>query len=373
MICSECNKELSTEELNKKIRCDECKVILCQNCSSLSGTEIRVMQLVGKRYLSFTCEKCKNKFIKNAEYINEEFNKKFDELKNHFSKNLSSLKQHLESTISVLQNEVINLRESNIELIHLLNVKCSNSYINPKTPGNITTKEIVKPAKPVERKANKQNSSNQSDGVDALLVDQTVQKPSYSKITASQVKEALDHAVHINSTNNESFQTVRYKKPNRKQNVMRGTAIVPEGELFISVPRKMWLYIGKVNKGVTTDIVRAFIKTKAAINNDEYLVVEQLKTIGELNAFKIGVNVQFYDKLNSSEFWPDGTIFRRFNFKRKSVNLLVQQNWEHKTESHSNSKLKSSTLNDVNNLCITSSQRDLPRNFPENHQVTHQT
>ena len=156
------------------------------------------------------------------------------------------------------------------------------------------------------------------------------------------------------------FKLLGIKKPNRKQKVMRRTAIMPEGERFISVPRKMWLYIGRVNKAVTTNIARAFIKTKADINNDEYLVVEQLKTIGELNAFKIGVNVQFYEKLNSSEFRPDGTIVRRFNFRRKSVKFSGQQNWDYKSETNSN--LESSTLN-VNNPRTTSSQRDLLRNF----------
>lgn len=358
MNCSECIKELSTEELNKKIRCDVCKSALCQNCSSLSGTEIRVMQLVGKRFLSFTCDKCKNKDVKTVTCIYEEFSKKFEDLEQHFSENLCSLKQHMETTISTLQNEIINLRESNIELIHLLNVKCSTSLISPKGTGNIIQKETVNSSKPLEqKKTNNKNIVKQNVGENVLLADQSVKKPSYSRITASQVNEAVNHAVHANlTTNNEPFKTVRYKNHNSNKKVMRGTAIVPEEELFKSVPSKMWLYIGKVNNGVTVDIIRAYIKKKATIDNDEYLVVEQLKTIGNLSAFKIGVNNQFYDKLNSSEFWPDGTIYRRFNFKRKPVQLSKSQNWDNISES--NSKLSCSAVDNFQNI---STQQNFPK------------
>lgn len=81
----------------------------------------------------------------------------------------------------------------------------------------------------------------------------------------------------------------------------------------------MWIYVGKAAQDVNIGIVQKYICHRLPDVKDDDLVVEQLKTLGKTNSFKIGIDSGHFDSLNKCDFWPNGIVFRRFNFKRHSL------------------------------------------------------
>uniref|UniRef100_A0A6P7HB54 Uncharacterized protein LOC114348557 n=1 Tax=Diabrotica virgifera virgifera TaxID=50390 RepID=A0A6P7HB54_DIAVI len=67
-------------------------------------------------------------------------------------------------------------------------------------------------------------------------------------------------------------------------------------------PSKMWLYIGKAAETVTNDIIKNYIQRKLANLKVEDVMVEQLKTVGNTSSFKVGLPIEFYDEVNTSDF-----------------------------------------------------------------------
>lgn len=52
--CSGCKKDIET------FACDSCSRLLCRSCGGLTASEVKCLQLVGKRKLIFYCEDCEN-------------------------------------------------------------------------------------------------------------------------------------------------------------------------------------------------------------------------------------------------------------------------------------------------------------------------
>lgn len=56
MECVICGETKSKEVFN----CDDCKNLICKSCGGLSGSEVRVLELRGKRVMKFHCPRCLN-------------------------------------------------------------------------------------------------------------------------------------------------------------------------------------------------------------------------------------------------------------------------------------------------------------------------
>ena len=87
--------------------------------------------------------------------------------------------------------------------------------------------------------------------------------------------------------------------------------------------RKAWLYVSRLHETVTVETITRFLQRNGIQDNIE---CEQLKTMGKNKAFKLGIPFSHYDKTQEEEFWPQGLIIRRFNFRRtrwepEAVNL----------------------------------------------------
>ena len=81
---------------------------------------------------------------------------------------------------------------------------------------------------------------------------------------------------------------------------MLWTGINDTENSFEAASRKTWLYVGRVQSSVTTEIVTKCIRNKT--KTDENIICEQLKTIGTNKAFKIGVDSKYHEMLYNSEF-----------------------------------------------------------------------
>lgn len=119
-----------TDGSNKKIKCDRCQRNLCLSCSSLNATELRVMQLAGKRCLRFICGACDetDNSAGGQNDIQQRMIQLESYLKSFYESSISSLRTHFSSVVGDLTEQIVLLRESNIQLIHFLNPGIGGSH-----------------------------------------------------------------------------------------------------------------------------------------------------------------------------------------------------------------------------------------------------
>lgn len=77
--------------------------------------------------------------------------------------------------------------------------------------------------------------------------------------------------------------------------------------------RRAWIYVGGCEKETTVSVITYYIKGECSdIQDMEYT---QLKTLGNLKAFKVGFKFEYLNKIWNENFWPEGLKIRKFNFK----------------------------------------------------------
>ena len=166
----------------------------------------------------------------------------------------------------------------------------------------------------------------QASGNKANATTKTQTKPASSyalatpSITSNQVAHAVTDAVAQMQNKQNGAQNQRKNTNASKNNLNKGVAS-EDTEFAAADNRKMWLYIGKAKETVTCDIIKAYIRKSLGEPTKGEFIVEQLKTVGNTNSFKVGMSMDYYDTVNSNNFWPKGIIFRRFNFSKRTANL----------------------------------------------------
>lgn len=141
-------------------------------------------------------------------------------------------------------------------------------------------------------------------------------QPIQMGVSAEMVKSAVNNALALNRKGeDDGFTQVSYKRRMNRNQIQRGSNVDANNGFIASNSSKMWLYIGKAAQSVNTKTIEDYVTRRLSISGED-LIIEQLKTIGRTNSFKLGITPQEYERINSSQFWPHGIIFRRFNFKR---------------------------------------------------------
>lgn len=147
----------------------------------------------------------------------------------------------------------------------------------------------------------------------------TNSNPQQVIIPAEFVKNAINNAVAKTNVDSEGFSTVSYRRGTSRNRTLRGSSLVNFDQDFIPAKEaRMWFYVGKAAQSVNNEIIGDYISKKLSAPK-ESIVIEQLKTVGKTNSFKVGVELKYYETMNSSTFWPAGIHFRRFNFARRSI------------------------------------------------------
>lgn len=143
-----------------------------------------------------------------------------------------------------------------------------------------------------------------------------LQKLDTQEINKPVEKVSTDNvAIKDNSINedNDGFIMVQTKRNRRVRPSTVGTG-TENSHGFESGVVRTWLYLGRVKKSVDNEIVVKYIKTK--LKDDEDVLCEEVNPLGFYKSFKVGVTSKHHEELYKPEFWPTGTIVRRFNFFR---------------------------------------------------------
>lgn len=366
MDCVKCKVVLSTEELAKKIKCDQCNARLCQACSGLRETEIRVMQL-NKRLLKLNCDVCELNVHNKLKKLEENVIKRLANMQDNFMILLNSLKKDLNEGLTQTKAEVVILRESNIELVNLLTNKdnrqvplaCSHimdlsppvskkisaakpSHTNGTTSRTLNPRRNIQPpyltssktsyAETASKHIHNDNSTlnlssqlpnsqvtNSSNGSDSHITDNELN--SLPNVVNQNFNDNTTQQISANTE--KEYQTVTRRR--RRINVGSGNG---DGK-FIGKNennRKIWLFITRVPDVVGENDIRNYIKTQIkTVNSSEETPIDHDVEVKMLNtnntrpnnqSFMIGVEPEFQEEVYKPSFWPRKIGYERFDFRR---------------------------------------------------------
>lgn len=325
-LCKYCSKGVDLKG-SKFLKCRDCESIFHYSCSQ----RVKSIKVVDpQNYLIVCCE------VKDAD------NKKA--MTNSAAKEVDIYRMEISYLKTVLSEKDARISEL-IKINSLLEEKLK--FIN-----------IVNKFDEMQKKISNVDSSISSyaEVVHKKLSDQSKKKTDknseQAKISATEeiVNKQLSVMGNIISLNNdpienskvqEEFQVVNRRKREKQQltrnNInsterkpiykkyahTKGTALPDPDDMFKARPSKMWLYVGKAAETVEETHVAEYIKKKCSISEDDQLVVRKLSLLGRSRAFQVGIDPKYYDVLSNGDFWPNGVIIRRFNFRtsvRKDMN-----------------------------------------------------
>jgi hypothetical protein len=84
--------------------------------------------------------------------------------------------------------------------------------------------------------------------------------------------------------------------------------------------QRAWLYVGKLEKSTTAENVIAYMSKRGIPGNIE---CDELKTIGDKKAFKVGITYTSLNSVSKPEFWPTGILMGRFRLSRRQRNYGI--------------------------------------------------
>lgn len=208
---------------------------------------------------------------------------------------------HLQETINDLRNQVTMLKETNIELIHMLsnkenqNIK-NNPVSNISESKSILTKKIVAPKIPdsVQPKIPRPNSSSQE-----------------TTNTKTNLKEIDKIIIDNNKNNTELWSTVIGRKDKRKRrSVIRGSDSTAQ---IKGVESYNHLHVYNLDPKLTAEDLNNYMKSKKI----ERVQCELLKSKHpeKYSSFKVSYPMQYHDEVHTAEFWPENACINRFLFR----------------------------------------------------------
>ena len=352
MSCSQCKNSTPNSKLLYK--CDLCQKTVCNECSSLTSTEDRCMNLA-KRRLKFFCSECdfkeleyekclklnkqlllenqklqnKNqelsKLSPNVKYLGkntytdlnekiiqlEETNKNLhDEIKINF---INTVKDLIKSEIAHVKQEVKDLRESNKEMVKL--------FTDAPPDVNIKPAKLFSTALKGYQDKNKVNKSNKIHSAD---YNEMHTKKDNHNVGIGEVQRPPPKQVQLQvQRTNEDFHEVRRKR--RKPQFGTAETICGdlsakefEGRQIETNNKKIWLFVSRAKSHVTEENVINFItrKTKADKTSVSVKLLNTWHKTENNNCFLVGVDPRLKDTVYDVNFWPRGVAFDRFNFNR---------------------------------------------------------
>lgn len=212
-----------------------------------------------------------------------------------------------------LKQEVVILRESNIELVNLLTN--SNSNIN----NALKSKQLL------EHYSNK---------------NQEINKPqkNFRELKNKSDKDSEKTQPIDNNKINESKTINPIRKDNARSNfnkkkveILTGTLLSDGNSKLRGVEKKAWLHISKFKyDNLESSDILDYIKKDINTSN---CICEKFKTfIGNHIYFKLGIPYESLDKVYNSNYWPQGVEIKKFLFRPK--NEMFQSDSENPSENH---------------------------------------
>ena len=229
----------------------------------------------------------------------------------------------LEDKITELRNEVVMLRESNIELINLLtntdqfNLKKKNRESPTKTAEklgkvNRNTEEQIRNEKRATKIEEKSEKASKHVEEQIINEDEIKGKNNYEKRPTFQEtivqNKTIDNSTSIICNTDQS--TAKYKKPTTDKRTygITGTRNTDNGSLR-AAERKIQLYVSRLHPNTTAEDVTDYLKEKFP---EVHCEKSQSKFPDSYSSFKVTISEYNYKFIMNPEIWPNGVYINKF-------------------------------------------------------------
>lgn len=138
----------------------------------------------------------------------------------------------------------------------------------------------------------------------------TVEPP---KLSNHETNVTITSQDQTQSTDENGFQTQRRKKSLKKR-FGTGTVTNEQENGFVGEERRVWLYINRVKRHVTSEMILKFIKEKQDFGDENVQVKEIPNHPNSLKRFVVTAPLTRKDELYEPEFWPARVGIKRFDF-----------------------------------------------------------
>lgn len=222
------------------------------------------------------------------------------------SKIVEKENDRLKSEINDLKNEVLILKETNIQLIHMLSNSNVCKDINTSDIYNISSNKTPQPNK-------KQVSFS------AVLNPLTEKRPTEKQpnpdvFTTMKISEqdTGESKIETNKKNDDGWQTVARKsqKSKKKLEVICGR---DTSSVIKSAPRISHLHVYNLEPTLSTDVLVDYLKSRS-IEGVECVKL-QSKYPERYSSFKVSFPHKYHDRMIKPEFWPEDVRVNRFLFR----------------------------------------------------------
>lgn len=244
-----------------------------------------------------------------------------DVIKTVFSDIVKSAISELNEKVTKLQEEVTNLRESNVELIHLLtngesfDKQNNKNVTNNKAPVNSWA--AVNSKEHSDKITSNKKVKNDKNNIDLQKQNNThIEKSEDKNVTKSWIKLKDNGPENEKSTSNKN--SLNYQKkvnPPKKQNAVFGTGNKSKSNLT-AVSRISWLYVGRVTPGTGLQGMKQHIDVTFPQNSCVIELLPKWKN-SKTEAFKIGFDYDLLDEAYNADNWPKNALIKKYTFFRE--------------------------------------------------------
>nr|CAI5835580.1 unnamed protein product [Callosobruchus analis] len=241
-------------------------------------------------------------------------------IKGMFTNIIKTAMEDVYDKMTKLQEEVTMLKESNIELIHLLTSSGqSNCNVNNGNKFNVSM-DAVSNHDMLPKHNDTRGIMSKNDG--------TVQsKVSHGKMQIPGVEKTKENK----NTHNPPFSTDKVINTrssngniiNKQQQTQKKSTRIVFGSgckktNLTAVTRKSWIYVGRIIPGTGVTGIKKHLENIFPDQTFEINLLPPWKN-GRTEAFKIQINHCMESEIFKSENWPDGTLVKKINFFRDSA------------------------------------------------------
>ena len=132
-------------------------------------------------------------------------------------------------------------------------------------------------------------------------------EPRNSETTIAETSTELQDGI------NEESGTWREVSSRSKRNKRITGIREPGNSTLRAADRTAWLYVGRLHQSVEQGDLVKYLDDNGVKGKIE---CEELKTVGENRAYRIGIPFERKDLVEEPDFWPKGVIIRQYIFRR---------------------------------------------------------
>lgn len=296
MSCHTCKVILVPDELKKKIKCDTCANLFCQACSGFSASEVRVMQLQGQRRLRFECCVCEETCPSSdgAAKLHGEIMWLSRSLSDSFSQSLEVVKLGFQEKLDNLVQQVNDLRETNIQLLHF--AFPHRGLPTPSTGATSSTGSAVLNSPPKD--------------VTSVNTKSTVK-------TGTLVATAKHSSKSIESGETSRHVSLRKITPQASRNpVVTGVRIGGSKSISAAtIVKKTSIAVSRLSLNTSESQLENYLKD--TFGADETFKIEKMTVqSGDYNCFRVEAKAELLGSLLDPQNWIEGVSVRKFRFFR---------------------------------------------------------